>query len=109
MAMTPPVPGTTEPGSTGPPESPYPSELLADLHADALPPDIAAHISAHIAADPVAQGTLAALDRIRLVLGGLPVIEHEVPPDVQAATDRTLADIASTSRYKNVVPPARGR
>ena len=45
------------------PEPPYSEDLLADLHAGALPDDTAAHMRARIANDPAAQRVLAALDR----------------------------------------------
>ncbi|WP_040524458.1 hypothetical protein [Gordonia effusa] len=99
--MTPPARGRTEPGSISPPEPPYPPELLADLHADVLPPDVATHIRARIADDPVARETLASLDRTQLLLRELPVVEHEVRPAVRAATDRTLATVAADVADRN--------
>lgn len=100
--MTPPEPGTDQPGAMGLPEPPYSPELIADLHADALAPDVAAHIRARIVDDPQAQETLASLDRTQALLRGLPIVEREVPPAVHAATDRTLARIAADQRR----PPA---
>ncbi|NMO02579.1 hypothetical protein HH308_15295 [Gordonia sp. TBRC 11910] len=99
--MTPFEPGTPSAGATGLPEPPYSPELLADLHADALEPDVAAHVRARIVDDPAAQETLASLDRTRAILRRLPVVERELPPAVRAATDRTLATIAADQRRRS--------
>lgn len=107
--MTQPKPGPADSGHFGLPEPPYGPEFLAELHADALPPDVAAHVRARIVDDPAAQDTLASLDRTRALLRSLPVVEREVPPAVQAATDRTLADISADVAKQNQFSARRHR
>lgn len=109
QAMTQPNPGPADSGDFGLPEPPYSPELLAELHADALPPDVAAHVRSRIVDDTAAQDTLAFLDRTQALLRSLPVVEREVPPSVQAATDRTLADIAADVTQQNQLSVRRGR
>lgn len=88
------------------PEPPYPAELLADLHADALPADVAAHIRSRIVDDAAAQEILASLDQTVALLRNAPLEAVDAPPAVRAATDRTLADVRSAAPQPS---PARSR
>ncbi|MCF3936833.1 hypothetical protein [Gordonia tangerina] len=72
------------------PEPPYSVELLADLHADVLAPDVAAHIRSRLVDDPHAQSVLDALDATARDLRGAAVAPVPVPPDVTERTHRTL-------------------
>lgn len=81
-------------GVTGPPWS---VDLLADLHADALEPEVAAELWPKVQADPEARAILAALDATTADLSSLTV--EPVPPmpaDVAARIDAALQNEASS-------------
>ena len=88
------------------PDPPYSPELLADLHADALPPDVAAQLWPRVRTDPDAQRVLAALDATTAALHDLGADESyaaPIPADVLARLDTTLApvtDLASRRRRR---------
>ncbi|MFW0793130.1 hypothetical protein AAFP30_04890 [Gordonia sp. CPCC 205515] len=79
--------------ASGFPQPPFSVEVLADLHADALPPDVAQHIWAHLDDDPHARSVLEALDRTVAQVAAAPVPPQPVPPSVTDLTNRTLAQI----------------
>ncbi|TQF74681.1 hypothetical protein FK531_00830 [Rhodococcus spelaei] len=74
---------------------PFDPELLADLHADALPPEFAERLRAATESDPDAQRTLAALDAVRAELGALRTLDTPappIPPDVLARIESAVAE-----------------
>ncbi len=79
------------------PEPPYSEDLLADLHAGALPDDTAAHMRARIANDPAAQRVLAALDRTTDSLRYLSDESKPIPPEVDSRIAATLSAIQNDS------------
>lgn len=83
------------------PEPPYSEDLLADLHAGALPDDTAAHMRARIANDPPAQRVLAALDRTTDSLRYLSNESKPVPPEVDSRIAATLSAIQNDSRARH--------
>ncbi|MDY6809391.1 MAG: hypothetical protein SW127_10275 [Actinomycetota bacterium] len=92
------------------PQPPYPVDLLADLHADALPPDVAAHIRSRLTDDPHARSVLEALDRTTQDLHDAPVPPVPVPPAVDEMTRQTLDRISaevSAGAGGTVVAPRR--
>ncbi|WP_124709445.1 anti-sigma factor family protein [Gordonia insulae] len=93
--MIPPGADDPENAASRYPQPPYPVDLLADLHAGVLPPDVADHIRAHLADDPQAQSVLDALDRTVAQLSGAPVASVPVPSAVVARTAQTLDSIRS--------------
>ncbi|NUS42932.1 MAG: hypothetical protein HOQ24_04495, partial [Mycobacteriaceae bacterium] len=47
------------------PQPPYPTELLADLHADNLPTEVAAQLWPRVRQDPDAMSVITALDAVQ--------------------------------------------
>ncbi|MEE3851914.1 hypothetical protein VZC37_16350 [Gordonia sp. LSe1-13] len=96
------------------PQPPFSVDLLADLHADALPPDVADHVRSHLPDDPHARSVLAALDRTTAVLRDAPPDPVSLPPAVAARTtdtlDRISADVAAAGGHTAVplTRPDRG-
>ncbi len=92
------------------PQPPYSVDLLIDLDAGVLEPDVAAHIRSRLADDPGAREVLAALADLRVDLHDLPVPERPVPEWVDARTQQTLARIAAeVGGGSGVTPLARRR
>lgn len=79
------------------PEPPYSEDLLADLHAGALPDDTAAYMRERIANDPAAQRVLAALDRTSESLRSLAEESKPVPREVDSRIATTLSAIQNDS------------
>ncbi|WHU46970.1 hypothetical protein QNM97_23950 [Gordonia sp. L191] len=92
------------------PDPPYSVDLLSDLDAGVLEPDVAAHIRSRLADDPGAREVLAALESLRTDLRDLPVPREPVPEWVDARTQQTLARIAAeVGGGSDVTPLARRR
>jgi hypothetical protein len=95
------------------PGAPFSPELLADLHADALPEDVSSRLWPLVRADAEAMRILATLDTVtaRLhELGEDPKGTMPVPADVARQIDRTLetlADTESADRTADVLPLRR--
>ncbi|ROZ98968.1 hypothetical protein [Gordonia sp. OPL2] len=87
--------GGSAEGSTDLPVPPFSPELLADLHAGVVPPDVAEHMWTHIDDDPDARSILAALDRTTRQLRTTPPLARPAPPDVAARTRSTLDQISA--------------
>ncbi|MFE0751815.1 hypothetical protein [Gordonia sp. NPDC058843] len=85
--MTPRGPDDYETGDL--PGPPYSADILAELHAGALPGPVAAHIRSQIVDDPAAQTILAALDRTSDDL-------RTAGPSPVTAPDHIRADVAAT-------------
>lgn len=85
--MTPRGPDDYETGDL--PAPPYSADILADLHAGALPDPVAAHIRSQIVDDAAAQSILAALDRTSDDL-------RSAGPTPVTAPDQVRADVAAT-------------
>ena len=79
------------------PEPPYSEDLLADLHAGALPDDTAAYMRERIVNDPAAQSVLAALDRTSESLRSLSEEPKPVPPEVDSRIAATQSAIHNDS------------
>ncbi|QUD82733.1 hypothetical protein J8M97_24200 [Gordonia polyisoprenivorans] len=97
-------------GSPRFPDPPYSVDLLTDLDAGVLEPDVAAHIRSRLADDSGAREVLAALEGLRVDLRDLPVPEQPVPEWVDARTQQTLARIAAeVGSGSDITPLARRR
>ncbi len=68
---------------------PWSVDLIADLHAGVLPPEVAAQLRPRVEADPESREILAALDATLADLHSLPVIP--MPDHVAARIDAALA------------------
>ncbi|MFS8100420.1 hypothetical protein LFM09_25155 [Lentzea alba] len=68
---------------------PWSVDLIADLHAGVLPPEVAAQLRPRVEADPEAREILQALDATLADLHGLPSIP--MPDHVAARIDAALA------------------
>lgn len=78
------------------PNAPFSPELLADLHADALPVDVSNHLWPLVRLDEDAMRVLAGLDAVSVSLQELgedPTGTMPIPPDVARQIDRTLDTI----------------
>ena len=77
------------------PTHPYSLELLADLHAGALPESVSAQLWPLVRQDPDAMDVLTALDAVtaRLAAAGRESAQGEpLPPEVAERIDRALAE-----------------
>ncbi|MFI5500305.1 hypothetical protein ACIA5E_14660 [Nocardia asteroides] len=78
------------------PQPPFPSELLADLHADNLAPELREQLWPKVSTDPDALHYLSQLDEVNLHLRALatddPVL-HPMPDDVADRMFRFIADL----------------
>ncbi len=72
------------------PQPPYSADLLADLHADNVAPDVAAQLWPLVRKDPDAQAILAALDRVTEELRAMRYDAPPIPDDVASFLDRVL-------------------
>lgn len=82
------------------PTHPYSLELLADLHAGALPESVSAQLWPLVRQDPDAMDVLTALDAVtaRLAAAGRGSAQGEpLPPEVAERIDRALAEAAHES------------
>lgn len=73
---------------------PFSTELLADLHAGALPEDVSARLWPLVRQDPAARDVLAALDAVSTSLraaGRDHSVETPVPPTIAARIETALA------------------
>ena len=88
------------------PDPPYSTDLLADLHADVLPPEVAAALWPRVRRDPDAGRVLAALDATTAALHDLGADESygaPIPADVLARLDTTFTpvnDLAARRRKR---------
>ncbi|MGB7235255.1 MAG: hypothetical protein WBD41_04655 [Rhodococcus sp. (in: high G+C Gram-positive bacteria)] len=77
------------------PTQPYSLELLADLHAGALPESVSSQLWPLVRQDPDAMDVLAALDAVTARLGAAsrePARGEPLPPEVAERIDRALAE-----------------
>lgn len=75
-------------------QPPFSVDLLADLHAGNLPPDVSADLWPRVRQDPDAVAVLAALDAVRdrlRTLGANTCVETPIPPHVAARIEQSLA------------------
>lgn len=108
--MVPPGTGTDAYATSGYPQPPFSVDVLADLHAEVLPPDVAAYVRSHL--DDDARSVLDALDRTVAQVAATPVVPAPVPPSVTALTNQTLQRIraeVTTSTDHAVVGFESGR
>ncbi|MFM9379196.1 hypothetical protein [Gordonia sp. VNK21] len=78
-------------GSAGLPEPPFSIELLADYYAGALGPELTAHITDQLPADPAGRRVLAALDATRIELGASR--PTPAPAEMPDAVTRRIDDL----------------
>lgn len=81
-------------GTESLPVAPYSSDLLADLHAGALPEPLAEQLWPLVRQDADAMTVIAALDAVTRTLrdtGRSTTAEESVPPEVAERIDRALA------------------
>lgn len=105
--MTPRGPDDHETGDL--PDPPYSAEILADLHADALPDRTAAHIRTRIVDDVAAQSILAALDHTSDDLRSAGPAPAPVPDQVRADVATTLAALGRDPAPVDISAARRGR
>ncbi|MFI8971464.1 hypothetical protein ACIGO9_01170 [Nocardia asteroides] len=96
------------------PQPPFPSELLADLHADNLAPELREQLWPKVSTDPDALHYLSQLDEVNLHLRALatddPVL-HPMPDDVADRMFRFIADLDldagdEPADHSSTAPPA---
>lgn len=99
-------------------DSRFPEELLADLHAGVLPPDVEAELWPQVRADPDAMEMIHALDRVSSVLGdfgsaGLSAHGELIPPDLASRLDALFdapeASVDADPPQNSTVLPLRPR
>ncbi|QNG20733.1 hypothetical protein G4H71_10165 [Rhodococcus triatomae] len=99
-------------------EPPFSPDVLAELHAGALPDDVAARVHARLDEDPAAADILAALDRVSADLGAVGAdlsAATPIPPEIADRIGRALAretagmPAAPPGRTSEVVPLDRNR
>ncbi|KZF07498.1 hypothetical protein CH256_10970 [Rhodococcus sp. 05-2254-6] len=104
--------GRIVPSSTDALQAPFSPELLADLHADALPEDVSRRLWPLVRLDEDSMRILAGLDAVsaRLhELGEDPTGTLSIPPDVAQQIDRTLHTVEQSTSPVDVVVPLRPR
>ncbi|HEY3749966.1 MAG TPA: hypothetical protein VGL80_12275 [Pseudonocardiaceae bacterium] len=85
---------------------PWPVDVLADLHADALDPAVSARLWPQVRHDPDAVAVLEALDATRAELAGLAAKQSPLMPEhVAARLDAALAAEAA-ARFTPAAPAA---
>lgn len=94
----------TDDSSAPHPGPPFPVDLVADLHAGALPEDEAAALWPRVRADPAARRVLDALDATRADLASAPVADEPPPAAVRAAIEATLASLEGARRPRRATP-----
>ena len=80
------------------PQPPFSTDLLADLHADNVAPDLSEQLWPQVRSDPEALRFLRSLDDVTAELHALgqdSAVLHPMPPDVTARLDRLLDELAS--------------
>lgn len=79
------------------PQPPFSTDLLADLHADNVSPELSEQLWPQVREDPESLRFLSSLDDVTAELQALgrdSRILHEMPPDVTARLDRLLDDLS---------------
>ncbi|WP_280381525.1 hypothetical protein [Nocardia wallacei] len=79
------------------PQPPFSTDLLADLHADNVSPDLSEQLWPQVREDPESLRFLRSLDDVTAELQALGQdsrILHEMPPEVTARLDRLLDDLS---------------
>jgi hypothetical protein len=79
------------------PQPPFSTDLLADLHADNVAPDLSEQLWPQIRHDPDALRFLRSLDDVTAELHALgqdPAVLHPMPADITARLDRLLDQLA---------------
>ena len=89
-----------------PGEPPLSLDVLADLHAGALPDDVAARLWPMVRADPAAAATLTALDATRAELAGLSALPPPaMPADFAARLDAAInAEVQARAASTAIAP-----
>lgn len=83
------------------PQPPYSTELLADLHAGAMPDHLARRLWPQVRRDPDAMRYLRSLDQVNTDLAALgrdDRILHPMPAEVTARLDRMIDDLITPDR-----------
>ncbi|MTE11913.1 hypothetical protein [Nocardia aurantiaca] len=91
------------------PTPPFSTELLADLHGGALPPEESERLWPAVRRDPAAMRYLRSLDRVddRLRdLGRDEHIAHPMPAEVTARLERMIEDLATGDDHDHGTGPA---
>ncbi|MBB5913789.1 hypothetical protein BJY24_002656 [Nocardia transvalensis] len=79
------------------PQPPFSTDLLADLHADNVAPELSGRLWPQVREDPESLRFLRSLDDVTAELQALgrdSHVLHPIPPDVSARLDRLLDDLA---------------
>lgn len=95
---------------TDPLQAPFSPELLADLHADALPEDVSRQLWPLVRLDEESMRVLAGLDAVKARLGEVGEDSTgtlPIPPDVAQQIDRTIRTVGQSASTGGVVVPIR--
>jgi hypothetical protein len=95
------------PSSTDALQAPFSPELLADLHADALPEDVSRQLWPLVRLDEDSMQILAGLDAVSARLhevGEDPTGTMPIPPDVARQIDRTLHTVEQSAVEQSASP-----
>lgn len=90
-------------GASGPPGPPWSVDVLADLHAGALDPELSATLWPRVNANPEARAVIEALDTVKVELGQLSSAPAEPMPAAFAA--RLDAALDAEARRTAVAAP----
>ncbi|OZF37771.1 hypothetical protein CH294_09510 [Rhodococcus sp. 14-2483-1-1] len=96
------------------PDAPFSPELLAELHADALPEDVSSRLWPLVRRDEQSMQVLAGLDAVSARLNEMgedPTGTLSIPPDVVERIDRTIHSVEQSGPQSSdpVVVPFRSR
>ena len=92
------------------PQPPFSTDLLADLHADNVAPDLSEQLWPQVRSDPEALRFLRSLDDVTAELHALgqdSTVLHPMPADVTARLDRLLDDLAGGALDNDMTPAER--
>ncbi|HEV2778496.1 MAG TPA: hypothetical protein VGX25_03765 [Actinophytocola sp.] len=96
----------TDSTSSGPSGPPWSVDVLADLHAGALDPELSAQLWPRVNADPEARSVIEALDVIKVELGQLGRAAPEPMPAHYAARLDAAIEAEAAARRGSVAPRA---
>jgi hypothetical protein len=84
------------------PQPPFDTDLLADLHADNVPPELSGPLWSRVREDPEALRFLSLLDDVGAelrALGSDPQVLHPIPAELTHRLDRLLDDLSQSEPH----------